>query len=116
MSVIELMWWVRGHITFCKWDILWNLEKVALKAVDRDLATLPGAPHCIQPTPIDFAGRRSGSVEAPMVHISITPFLPAEKAPQMIPLPTVVNVGHTPPGPTDMLHWKGVTMPLSGQT
>ena len=50
MSILELMQQVRGHITFYKWDIFQNLEKVALEAVDRDLMTLKGHPIA-QPTP-----------------------------------------------------------------
>ena len=47
---------------------------------------------------------------APGAH-STTLSLPAEKAPQVIPLPTVVDVGHTPPGPTDVLLGRGA-MPI----
>ena len=38
MSVVEFMQQVRGHITFYKWDVLQNLERVAPETVGRDLA------------------------------------------------------------------------------
>ena len=61
----------------------------------------PGMPHC-QPTPINVGGRRSGSVEAPRAH-STTPSPSKEEAPpaKSIPLPTMVHVDHTLPGPMD---------------
>ena len=90
-------------------DILQNLEKVAPEAVDRDLATPQGHPIA-QPTPINVGGRRSDSVGAPGAH-STTLFPPMEKAPQVIPLPTVVDVGHTPPGPMDIPLGRGA-MPI----
>ena len=79
MSILELMQQVRGHITFYKWDIFQNLEKVAPEAVNRDLATPQGC-TITQPTPINVGGRRSGSVEAPGAH-STTPSLPMSGGP-----------------------------------
>ena len=77
MSILE--WQVRGHITFYKWDIFWNLEKVAPETVDRYLVTPQGYP-ITQPTPINVGGRRSGSVGAPG-ECSTTPSQPTEEAP-----------------------------------
>ena len=109
MSVIELMWQVRGHITFYKQEVLWNLEKVGLEAVDRDLATPQGYP-ITQPTPIDVRGRRTDSVGTPRAH-NTTLFPPAEKALQVILSLTAVYVGHTPPGPVDIPLGRGA-MPI----
>ena len=67
MSVIELMQQVRGHITFYKWDVLQNLEKVAQEAGDRDPANPWGHPIA-QLTPIDVRGRSSDSMGAPRAH------------------------------------------------
>ena len=96
MSILEVMGQVRRHITFYKLDIFWNLES-------RDLVTPQGWP-ITQPTPVDVGGRRSGSVEAPGAHTT-TPSSSKEEAPpaKSIPLPTAVNVDHTPPGPADTL-------------
>ena len=44
MSFVELMQQVKGHITFYKWDVPQNLEKIAPEAMDRDPATLQGHP------------------------------------------------------------------------
>ena len=44
MRIIKLMWQVRGHITFYKWDIFQNLERVALETADRDPAAPRGTP------------------------------------------------------------------------
>ena len=71
MSVIELMWWVRGHIIFYKSDVLQNLEEVAPETEGMDSAASLGHPN-IQPTPI-----------------------------KLIPLPTMADVNHMPSGPMD---------------
>ena len=52
MSIVELMWQLRGHLTFYKWDILKNLEGVVPETVGRDLATPQGCP-VTQPSPIN---------------------------------------------------------------
>ena len=95
MSILELMQLVRGHITFYKQDVIQNLEKVALEAVERDLVTP-------QPTPVVIGGTRSSSVEAQRAH-STTPSLPKEEAPpaKSIPSPTAATVDHTPTGLAD---------------
>ena len=102
MSIVELMWQVRGHITFYTWDIFWNLERVSPETVDRDLAIPQGHPFT-QPTPINIGGMKSSSVEAWRAH-NTTPSLPKEEVPpvESIPLSTAVDVDHTPPGPADV--------------
>ena len=71
MSVVELMWWVREHITFYKRDVIQNLEGVAPETADRDLVAPQEHPFT-QPTPI-----------------------------KPIPLPAMADVDHMPSGPTD---------------
>ena len=105
MSIVELMQQVRGHITFYKWDVFWNLERVTLETVGRDPAIPQG--HLItQPTPTDIGSMGSNSAEAQGAHDTI-PLLfehpPEEETPLDEPIasPTVADVWHTPPGPAD---------------
>ena len=44
MNIVELMQQVRGQIIFYKWEIFWNLERVAPETVGRDLVIPQGHP------------------------------------------------------------------------
>ena len=52
MSIVELMQQMRGHITFYKLDILWNLDRDAPETADID-PTIPQGYPIAQPTPIN---------------------------------------------------------------
>ena len=54
MSVIELMQWVRGHITFYKRNVLQNLEGAAPEIAGRDPAAPQGAPSPSLPQSTQF--------------------------------------------------------------
>ena len=106
MSIVELMQHVKRHVTFYKWDILWGLGRIALETVNQDLAFPKGHP-ITHSTITDVGGMGSNSSEAQGAH-DTTPSLfkhpPEEETTPVKPitLPTVDDVGHTPPGPADL--------------
>ena len=85
MSIVELMQQVRGHITFYKWDIFWNLGRVALEIVGMDPVIPQGCP-ITQPTPTNIGGMKSNSVEA-WGHITPPPLCPRRRPHQLNLLP-----------------------------
>ena len=102
MSIMELMHRVKEHVIFYKQDVLWGLGRIAPETVDWDPAVPQG--HSItQPTTTNIGGMESNSSEAQEAH-GATPSLfrppPKEEIPSVEPiaLPTVDDVGHTPPG------------------
>ena len=107
MSIVELMQHVKEQVTFYKWDVLEGLGRIAWETVNRDPVVPQGHP-ITKPTTIDIRTMESGSAEAQGA-CDTTPSLvkhpPEEETPRVNPiaLPTVDDIGPTPPGPTDPL-------------
>ena len=113
LNVVELMWQVRGHITFYKWDINPEPGESCPRSCEQRSGNPPRVPHC--PAYPNQCQRQEvrlhGTPLEPLWHTELLFFSPVEKAPQVIPLPTGVDVGHTPPGPADIPLGRGA-MPI----
>ena len=94
MSIVELKQHVRGHITFNKQDIFWNLGSTTLEAVSQDTVILQGDP--VTPsTTADFRDMESSYMEA-WEHITPPPhpldIHPRRRPHQMNPSPCLLRL------------------------
>ena len=117
MSTVELKQHVRGHITFSKWDIIWNLGGTTLEVVSWDTVIPQGDPITL-PTTADVGDKKSSSMEAQGAY-NTTPssfgYPPKEETPPAEPIasPTDVDVKHTPLGPVETLLGRDATVLLA---
>ena len=101
MSVVELMQSMKKHIIFYKQDVLWGLGRIVPETANWDPEVPQGHP-ITQATITDIGGMGSNSGRHIAHGTNLLIFRPPpeeETLPvESIALPTVDNVGHTPPG------------------